>query len=411
MAKRIGEILVEKGVITAEQLRVALRLQLSCGGHLGTCLIELQYLDEEGLGQVLAEIHRVNYATPERFLNVAPSVLECIPTQFVERRRVVPIQDEGGALHVAMANPSDLDALDELEFMTGRKIRPWVAPEVRIVQAMERYYGIPRGRRFIWLSSNAQDRRPDRPAPFNRVGEVPTIPLAIDPNRRAPMPSLAARTTETVPSEAPAPALLPALGADAEWTNIGRELFQAPSGSEPGAHTGMQEATVEEVELLREFERISEVLCSAAGPSDVARAVLECAARGMSRCILFVVRNLEARIWDWRGAGLDPKVVARARFPVNAEGVFELLAGSEWYRGVIPHEPSQIQFYRGLDLAVPTEALMVPVYFEERLTAILYGDGGDLGKVVGTTDLYRRLASKMGLALTALAIKRKLRRA
>ena len=419
MAKKIGEMLVEKGVITPDQLRAALRVQLARGGHLGTCLIEMNYLDEEGLGRMLAEIHRVECATAEQFFAIPQSVIDCVPRPVVKRHRVVPINVEDNALQVAMINPSDLLALKEVEFATGLNICPLVSPEVRIVFALERYYGISRSRRFLQLNlarrflqlnlARVEQRPGLRTTPKGResISVIPFIDPSDVPSGHVPEVTAAtAMVSGGVPPSVP----LPAIREDAESGKILRELLrQIPLDTDATRPT--REIVVSEAGLLREFEQISDVLGNAASPSVIAQAVLDCAARGLSRCILLVVRHLEARIWDWRGAGLDPAIVAGVRFPVDAQGIFELVAGRDWYRGEIPQESSCLQFYRELGLAVPTEALIVPVYFEETLAAILYGDGGHLGCIVGETDLYHRLARKMGIALSLVATKLTLQQA
>ena len=152
VGKKIGEALLEKRVITAEQLQTALNMQLLHGGHLGTCLIQLNFVSEHVLGESLAEILGVVHADSNAFQNIPANVIASIPRRLVERHHVIPIQLEDKLLNVAMVNPKDLLAIDDLSFATGFHLLPWVAPEVRIVHAMEQYYGIPRSRRFILLS-------------------------------------------------------------------------------------------------------------------------------------------------------------------------------------------------------------------------------------------------------------------
>jgi hypothetical protein len=292
------------------------------------------------------------------------------------------------------------------------EIRPWISPEVRIALAMERYYDITISPRFIRLNLDRVRHMPDTPAESAATDTVPTIPLAVpmtaSPSLQAPQGSAAAATVLGGASPTVATPVFEA--DDAEWELIGQSLIEQIPRLNPGTGRQPRELSVSEACLMREFEQVSDAFCSATNPSTIAQAGLECAARGLNRCILFVVRNLQAHIWDWRGFGLDPKTVRTIRFPVDAYGIFELLAGSELYRGSIPLEPAIVEFYRKMDLAVPTEALVVPIYFHERLAAILYGDGGDLGRIVGETEIYRRLTEKMGIALTLLAMKRKLRR-
>jgi len=237
-----------------------------------------------------------------------------------------------------------------------------------------------------------------------RTAPVATDPSPVRPSPRPPDPL--AREPQALPE--PEPFHTPR--EDSVQRRIVQELFQSPPG--PGADIirSRQPKPVNEGGLLGDFDRVGDTLCEAVSPAAIARATLDCAARGLRRCMLLAVRSMQARVWDWRGIRLDPDSVEGLRFPVEASGIFELVAGSEWYRGAIPQRPSQVKFYHDLNLPVPTEALIVPVYFEERLAAMLYGDGGE-GSIIGDSDIYVRLAEKMGIALSLLALKRKMRQA
>jgi len=414
VARRLGEVLVQQGVITPEQLRAALRSQLTRGGQLGTCLIELGHIDSDSLGAALAAFHRCSHATADRLGTIPPEIIELVPRQVVERRRVIPIDVHDNALHLAMVNPGDRMALEEVEFATEMNVQPWVAPEIRIVEAMERWYGIRATPRFQRIRSARQVPKPVRTAPATGWDAVEVIPLAhatgIPASTHAVSHPTGAEVGASNAVETPIVVPLPSHGADADWTAILRELFLQVPGAEARAALHRPGEAVSEASLRHELERISSTLSDARGPGAVAREVLDCASRGMSRCVLFVVREGQARVWDWRGVELDPAAVARLRFPVDEGSLFELAAGADWYRGPIPQEPSRTAVYRKLGLAVPTEALIVPIYFEARLAAFLYGDGGDLGRILGKTEMYHGLARKMGIALTILALKHRLSR-
>lgn len=146
---RLGEFLIQKGVINKAQLEQALRAQLIFGGHLGTCLMEMGLVDEQLLGESLAAIFRVRYAPPALFADVPRSVIETMTQRLVEKYHAVPFERTNRMLHLAMIDPKNLPALDEISFATACKIEPWVAPEARIFQVMERYYDIPRRQRYI----------------------------------------------------------------------------------------------------------------------------------------------------------------------------------------------------------------------------------------------------------------------
>src|SRR5262245_2306824 len=149
--RRIGERLIEKGLITETQLEAALKAQLIVGGHLGTCMIELGLLDEASLGKALSESYGVPYAPAEVLEDVPESTIRVVPRKIAEEYRVVPFRVQQKTLHMAMVNPASLHALDTLSFATAMRIVPWVAPEIRIYQALERYYGVARRVRYIGI--------------------------------------------------------------------------------------------------------------------------------------------------------------------------------------------------------------------------------------------------------------------
>ena len=152
MAQRLGQVLIDRGLITATQLELALRNQLSLGGHLGTSLLELGMVDEKHLGKILADTLQVPYAGPKMFRRVPVAVVRALPKRVVAEYRAVPFRGRGKTLDVAMINPSDLPAIDALAFASGCKISPWVSPEVRIFEAMDKLYDIPREIRYIVIS-------------------------------------------------------------------------------------------------------------------------------------------------------------------------------------------------------------------------------------------------------------------
>jgi hypothetical protein len=154
MSLRLGEVLIDKGLIDERQLEIALHAQLVYGGHLGTCLVELGFIDVDALGQTLSQAFKVNHAHQEMIAKPSPQIISLLPKKLVERHQAIPFQLNDGTLHVAMIDPRNLLALDELSFASGHKIEAWVAPEIVIVHAMERHYGVSRKLRYISLSDD-----------------------------------------------------------------------------------------------------------------------------------------------------------------------------------------------------------------------------------------------------------------
>lgn len=149
MTTRLGEILVQDGAITPVQLEEALKQQVIFGGRLGTNLIEMGAIGEEEIARVLSRKLGLPFVDPERIMNVPAEVIDLIPRELAEQYRVLPLSLESRRLTLVMAEPSDLQATDEIAFRTGFVIRPVLTPEIRLTAALEKYYGIARQLRYV----------------------------------------------------------------------------------------------------------------------------------------------------------------------------------------------------------------------------------------------------------------------
>src|SRR5574337_2129955 len=136
---RLGEMLVRANLITPEQLDDALALQKSAGGRIGSVLVKLGYVSEEAIASFLGR----QYGVPPVDLSktaVDPAILTLIPAEVARKHLLIPLSQSGSALTVAMADPSDILAIDEIRFITGHNIQPMVAPHASIQNALNRYY-------------------------------------------------------------------------------------------------------------------------------------------------------------------------------------------------------------------------------------------------------------------------------
>ncbi|MCB1045064.1 MAG: hypothetical protein KDC35_19130 [Acidobacteria bacterium] len=138
--KRIGEILLDSGIISESQLEGALMRQRSRGGRLGENLVATGAVDKDELMRILAqrtgvaEIHLMG-------VDIKPDVLALIPREVAERFNVIPLSAPSEkSLEIACSDPSDLEALDNIAFITDRKIIPFLAPYDEIQTAIRRYY-------------------------------------------------------------------------------------------------------------------------------------------------------------------------------------------------------------------------------------------------------------------------------
>lgn len=136
---RLGELLVKEQLITHLQLRKAMDTQRGSGGRLGHELTKLGYIDENELTSFLSK----QYGVPSVNLGdieLDPDVLKLISKEVVTRHQVIPVNRSGNTLIVAMADPSNIFAIDDLKFITKFNIEVVVASEQAIADAIEQYY-------------------------------------------------------------------------------------------------------------------------------------------------------------------------------------------------------------------------------------------------------------------------------
>ncbi len=137
--KRIGEILVDQGYIRQEQLEEGLKQQKVWGMQLGKCLVKLGYLDEGKILDVLAAQLDLQHVVLENF-KFEQSALAFISEEMARSYRLLPLYEKEGVLTVAMVDPTNLRSLDHIKFKTGKDVEPMIATEIEIMQAIERAY-------------------------------------------------------------------------------------------------------------------------------------------------------------------------------------------------------------------------------------------------------------------------------
>ncbi|HSR53657.1 MAG TPA: type IV-A pilus assembly ATPase PilB [Acidobacteriota bacterium] len=140
MTTRIGEVLIQQGLLNKEQLNQALAHQRKNGGRLGSTLSELGYCSDLAICQALSKQYDVPSIELKK-LEIDPEVIGMVPVNVAIRYQLVPVKRVGTTLTVAVADPSNIMALDEIKFMTGLRVEPVIAMEGDIREAIEQHYG------------------------------------------------------------------------------------------------------------------------------------------------------------------------------------------------------------------------------------------------------------------------------
>jgi hypothetical protein len=180
MAPRLSDVLIREGLITPVQLEEALRSQVRFGGRLGTNLVKMNMVKESDVVRCLGKQLDMPFVSAERLLSVPPNIIGLIPKEIAKKYKVVPLSLVNNRLTMAMLDPSNLAAIDTISFMTGYIISPVVCSELRILQALEQYYGISRERRFSELSEGT-GKKTEKAAPPHPDPLEDLLPDCIDP--------------------------------------------------------------------------------------------------------------------------------------------------------------------------------------------------------------------------------------
>ncbi len=140
MAVRIGEVLLKEKRITPEQLQEALNYQRQNGGKLGFNLIKLGYVKDDEIIALLSKQYGVPSIALGQF-DVDATVVKLVPAETAQKYQIIPLSRSGATLTIAMTDPTNVFAMDDIKFMTGYNVEPVVASETAVIEAITKYYG------------------------------------------------------------------------------------------------------------------------------------------------------------------------------------------------------------------------------------------------------------------------------
>ena len=140
MAVRIGELLLKEKRITVEQLQEALNHQRQHGGKLGFNLVTLGFVKDSEITALLSKQYGVPSISLADF-EIDPAVIKLVPAETAQKYQIVPLARAGATLTIAMTDPTNVFAMDDIRFMTGYNVEPVVAAEVAVLEALGKYYG------------------------------------------------------------------------------------------------------------------------------------------------------------------------------------------------------------------------------------------------------------------------------
>ena len=405
-ARKLGEILVAGQRVSPADLKKALDAQLIFGGRLGTNLLDLGLLDEQSLTEALEEQKQVAVATPRMLEEAGGDALRLVPAALAERHSLVPFELADRKLKVAMLDPLDLIAIDEIAFVTGCVVIPYLVPEVRLLYWLERYYGIARPSRFIRLS---EEESVGEAAPSEATGPTPasSAPLPAPP----PRPIVGDLHLEDV------------LG-------LARGANVTPASLRGGAASPQIDAVVEELKRRSEDQRrkveaargpvtladAAARLADAQSRDDIGEALVALARERFARVMAWIIQKDRALGWLGSIDGLAPenaKRLARGATSSLAEPsvLADVASTGQYHLGELPGRPGDERIASVLGAPRPSSLLLLPVMLGEQVVVVIQCD--DAERPLGEFDLrsLRVACQKAGLAMDVLLLRSRIRQA
>jgi hypothetical protein len=442
---RLGVLLVRAGAVSEESVHRALAVQGFTGGRIGTLLLERGSASEDDVGRALAEQHGCEYVSWKQLGALPAAVIAALPAKFAIRHSAVPVEVGEGFVRVVLRDPSNLRVLDELFFVTGKKIVPSAAPEVRIYQALEKWYGERRTPRFAILAEKLS--RPIAPSVFKKplppppdfssdrvplpgepifartadMDEPPATPAWAVPDLPSvgwsglppPLPASGDEELEQIPweelpgavlpseSRPPSPlsppADLPAPPAAPQPPVPWKKTPAAPREPSPTAASGMPSAA-DFGEMLAARDR-----------DGVFDAALRAMRRRFARSAVFAARSDGVIGWSGAGERVDIRALRALEIPWTEPSVFlNVRMGQAFYLGPLPPLPRHDTIAAALG-GWPAECVVQPVRMRDKTVAFLYAEcAGTQGATPADLTFLRELAGAAAASLAAsIRLKKK----
>ncbi len=143
MPVKLGELLLKENMVSPQQLQDALNHQKMNGGKLGKAFVSLGFVKDEEITSLLSRQYGVPSINLDHF-EVDPAIIKIIPAETARKYQVLPLSRSGATLTIAMADPTNVFAMDDIKFMTGYNVEPVVASESALEDAIDKYYGSTR---------------------------------------------------------------------------------------------------------------------------------------------------------------------------------------------------------------------------------------------------------------------------
>ncbi len=368
------------GLINASELDEAIEYQCIYGGKLGTSLIELGLVEEDQMARILSRQLNLHYIKPELLMKISAAVLNLIPAKIALKYQVVPYYEDSNKLYVAVNDSNNLTMLDELAFHLNHLIVPLAIPEIRLMLALKKHYGMRLPPRYETLAAQLQRRH------LAAQKQVPT-------QRKRKSPPSGGGEKMTV-SQQPENTPWPLLG-DIEYADDPVEDTYVSA-----TFTTKDQAEADVLDLLAHAEE----------RDDIAHALINHLRKDFPECGLLIIREETATGWVATGGKQDSPFSPFDQIVIdlNRESLFrDVVTNRNHYLGPVFKSTENRKILSYFCSRPSQQALAVPLTVQNRLVSILYVQGALEILEQHLTEL-QSLAGKAEMAFKLLIIKNKI---
>jgi hypothetical protein len=362
-----GEYLVSQGAISEVQLEETVRSQAVYGGRIGTSLLERGFMGLEDLAHHLAAYHGSPLPPSEWLEAPDPRASKLVPLPLIRRCKLLPLRVDRQIMHVAMQDPSDEEQLDFLGVASGRSIKAYVLPEVRLAYWLEIHHGIDRHPRLINLATRSRQMGMTEAEAESATPRAPTTarqPLSWDD---VEVPTRAASTPAPQAPEAEEIVLLEEIFAEPDPL----PEFEFPPAKSAG--------DVQDRLISSRIASLEAQLHAATERDEIVRLGLEIARSYSRAAALFLVKGCV--VSGHRGDGEGMRVdLGEIEIPLDAASVFTHPALTRTpFRGEPLADGIDGRVMDALGRCDVRELVIMPIGIGDRVVNLLYADNGPDG--------------------------------
>ena len=378
MSIKLGELLISEGAITQDQLDEALKCHIIFGIKLGSSLIELGFIQEDVLVNLLSKKLGVPAVSHAELLDVPADVINRLSPAVAEKFRIIPVRLENKRLFVAMADPTDFKAQEELSFITGNIIVPLIAPEIHILLALEKYYAVTRDYRYVCVTTELQKRKERQTLDWNDGLVIGESKFAFSGERET--------------------------GADLLNVPI-------PTGShdnDPFKKAYSQPLSQKQTLERYTIDKLSLDFSKARNRDDVANIFIKYLGQEFTKGALLTIRGNSAVGWRAVNCELQIKDFETVTLELSKSSeLSEMLIGNQYFLGPLSASDANMPIIKALKLGSSDTVLSLPVVMNGRVVALIIAssDGISLQQRLGELQ---KLVYKTSLTFQILVLKNKL---